>query len=149
MSRRTLPQTVAKAREAAIKSGHRAFVVAGIRQVGEGPTPEQREQTRKADLQKLQGLLQPFVERYGREQLIEAVRVLTAPPPRHRGRPSSPHAASMAAELFKEVERRRAAGSRRPVKDIYETIFVDERQSPEHFANWRKQFRKLLKRRGA
>ena len=120
-------------------------------------TPEQRQLARKegefrrrqekSDVEEFKRLLRLLVQRHGRKQVIKLVDTETAPPPppRRRGRPS-PFAASTAKSLIEEVERRRQAGSRRPVKDLYEAIFIKERWSPEHYNNWRKEFYEKIKR---
>jgi hypothetical protein len=140
------PPTVfdTKTWKAAKKSGRRFVAIASNRQV-RGPTPEDQEYLRKqalADKEELRNLLLRLLGTYDRKSIIKAVRDLTAPAPRGRGRRKSPWAARETIQLIEAVEGRRAAGSRRPLRDIYEALFLDERQSPRHYENWRKEFQK-------
>jgi hypothetical protein len=146
-----------KSWEQAHKYGHQNFAVAWDKAVPiKNLTPKQRQLARKqrklrqqqaiADKQDLQRLLQLLVPRYGREQVIELVCTLTAPKPRPRGRPKlllrDRHIKGMKAEdLIEEVERRRQAGSQRPVRDLYEAIFVKERRSSGHYQSWQRGLR--------
>lgn len=140
-----------KAQAKAKKSGHRHFAVAWIQpKRPETLTPEQRQRIRKqqnlhrqqakSDMRELQRLLRPFITRYGRKQVIAWVRTLPTPTPRRRGLFDARQA--QVKLIAEEVKRLRQAGSRHPLKDIYKSTFIEERQSPEHYDNWRRELRR-------